>query len=107
MHFFPQAKPDQGVERVGGVADPGVAVVPVLAAVHALRQRRGGGSRHRSGGAVDQQLEALSEEEQKKLEEEEAAAAAEEAAAEGEGKEQTEISSDPATGVQPNVEQTN
>jgi hypothetical protein len=57
--------------------------------------------------AVDQQLEALSEEEQKKLEEEEAAAAAEEAAAEGEGKEQTEISSDPATGVQPNVEQTN
>ena len=61
---------------------------------------------------MDQQLEALSEEEQKKLEEEEAAAAAEEAAAEeaaaeGEGKEQTEISSDPATGVQPNVEQTN
>ena len=57
--------------------------------------------------AVDQQLEALSEEEQKKLEEEEAAAAAEEAAADGEGKEQTEISADPATGVQPNVEQTN
>ena len=57
--------------------------------------------------AVDQQLEALSEEEQKKLEEEEAAAAAEEAAADGEGKEQTEISADPATAVQPNVEQTN
>ena len=44
----------QGLQREAGVADPGVAVVPVAATAHRLGQRRGRGGDHRSGRIVGQ-----------------------------------------------------
>ena len=47
----------QAPERERGVADPGVAVVPVALAARRLRQRGGGGGDHRAGRRVGEALE--------------------------------------------------
>ncbi len=56
--FLGEAEAHQGVEGEGGVAHPGVAVVPVAGVADGLGQRRRGRRHQRPGGLVDQQLEA-------------------------------------------------
>ncbi len=52
-----EAEPEQGVEGEGGVADPGVAVVPVAAAADLLGQARRRRGDHRAGRLIREQLE--------------------------------------------------
>ena len=52
-----EADPQQGVEGEGGVADPGVAVVPVPHPADALGQAGGRGGDDRPGRLVGQQLQ--------------------------------------------------
>ncbi len=47
----------QGVEGEAGVAQPGIAVVPIAHAADLLWQRRGDRRHHRPGGCVGQELE--------------------------------------------------
>ena len=57
MRLLSEPEPDEGVRRVGEVADPGEAVVPVLAACRVLGERGRRGGRYRPGGAEDEELQ--------------------------------------------------
>ena len=52
-----EPQPEQGVDREGGVPDPGVAVVPVALAADLLGQPGGGRGDQGAGGGVGHQLE--------------------------------------------------
>ena len=52
-----EAQPQERVEREGGVADPGVAVVPVATAAELLGQARGGRGHDPARGPEGEQLE--------------------------------------------------
>ncbi len=55
--LFGEADPQQGVEREGGVADPGVAVVPVAHPADILGQATGGRGDDGAGRLVGEELE--------------------------------------------------
>ena len=57
LAFRDHAEPQEGCQRVGGIANPGIAVVIVLGAAETLRQRRRGGRRDGTGGREQKELQ--------------------------------------------------